>query len=350
MRDIQVSDFGITKNGDQIKKYTLVNKNGMRAEIINFGGIVTALTAPDRNGNYEDIVLGLTKPEDYFEANTAFFGAIIGRYANRIAEGKFNLNGKQFNINRNNGENHLHGGNNGFHTKIWKAELLENEQTLQLSYISKDGEEGFPSEVLVKVFYTLTDENALEIEYQAVADGDTIINLSNHSYFNLSGDFNEKITNHELRLNADQYIPIDNQSIPLGNFENVENTPFDFRILKKVGKDIAEPHEQLKIANGYDHCFVLNGNGLRLIGELYHPKSGRNMEVITDQIGVQLYTGNFLDGKSEGKPGVRNEQRTGICLETQHFPDSPNQKNFPSVVLKAGEKYSKKTIYTFTVK
>ncbi|WP_312389210.1 aldose epimerase family protein [Chryseobacterium sp.] len=350
MRALQISDFGITKNGDQVIKYALTNKNGMRAEIINFGGIVTALTAPDRNGNYEDIVSGLTKPEDYFEANTAFFGAIIGRYANRIAEGKFNLNGKQFNINRNNGENHLHGGNNGFHTKIWKAELLENEQTLQLSYTSKDGEEGFPSEVLVNVFYRLTDENALEIEYQAVADGDTIINLSNHSYFNLSGDFNKKITDHKLRLNADQYIPINNQSIPLGNFENVENTPFDFRILKKVGKDISEPHEQLKIANGYDHCFVLNDSGLRCIGELYHPESGRNMEVITDQIGVQLYTGNFLDGKSEGKSGGRNELRTGICLETQHFPDSPNRKNFPPVVLKAGEKYSTKTIYKFTVK
>jgi len=350
MASIQISDFGVTKDGDEIRKYALTNKNGMKVEIINYGGIVTSLTAPDRNGTYEDVVLGFTEPEDYFEANTSFFGAIIGRYANRIANGKFNLNGKEFNVNVNNGENHLHGGNHGFHTKVWKAELLEDKQALQLSYISKDGEEGFPSEVLVHVFYRLTDENALEIHYEATADQDTVINLTHHSYFNLSANFNEKITDHELQLNATQFIPIDHRSIPLGNFENVENTPFDFRISKQVGKDIDEDHEQLKIASGYDHCWVLNGEGLRSIGELYHPKSGRNIEVITDQVGVQVYTGNFLDGQSEGKSGAKNNPRTGICLETQHFPDSPNRKNFPSVVLKAGEKYSTKTIYRFSIK
>ncbi|WP_326983132.1 aldose epimerase family protein [Chryseobacterium sp. MYb264] len=350
MGGIQISDFGVTKDGDNIKKYTLSNANGMMIEIINYGGIVTSLTAPDRNGNYEDVVLGFANKENYFNANTSFYGAIIGRYANRIADGKFTLNGKEFYVNKNNGENNLHGGDGGFHTKVWTAEPSENSQTLKLSYTSKDGDEGFPAEVLVNVFYTLTDENALEIQYEATADQDTIINLSQHSYFNLSGDFNEKITDHELQLNATQFIPIDHRSIPLGNLENVENTPFDFRVSKQLGRDIDNDHEQLKIAQGYDHCMVPEGEGLRFIGELYHPKSGRNMEVITDQVGVQLYTGNFLDAQSEGKSGGKNHPRTGICLETQHFPDSPNRKNFPSVVLKAGEKYSTKTIYKFTDK
>jgi aldose 1-epimerase len=348
MKNTQISDFGITANGDRIRKYTLINKNGMKVEIINFGGIVTSLTAPDRNGKYEDIVLGFTKSEDYFTSNSYFFGAIIGRFANRIAEGKFILNEKNFHVNKNNGENHLHGGNEGFHTKIWDSELL-NPQKIKLSYVSKDNEEGYPGELTVTVFYTLTEENALEISYEATTDQPTIINLTHHSYLNLSGGFSQEITDHELQLNADQFIPINEFSIPKEDFENVEKTPFDFRNLKTIGKDINEENEQLKISNGYDHCWVLKGKGLRTVGELQHCKSGRKIEIITDQPGIQVYTGNHLDGKFDTKTGGKNIARTGICLETQHFPDSPNRPDFPSVELKPGEKYETKTIYKFSV-
>jgi aldose 1-epimerase len=351
MRTIQVSDFATTKNGDEIKKYKLINKNGMKAEIINYGGIVTSLTAPDRNGKYEDIVLGFTKPEDYFEDNGYFFGALIGRYANRIAHAEFSLEGEIFTVDKNDNSNGLHGGRNGFHTQLWKAEPLEDNEfpALKLTYISEDGESGFPGRLSTTVIYTLTDDDSLEISYEATTDKTTVINLTQHSYFNLSGDFTKTILDHELQINADTFLPINDSSIPTGEEVMVKETPFDFTNFKKIGQDIDGQNDQLKIANGYDHNWILNGQGLRTIAKVYHSDTGRAMEVISDQPGVQFYSGNFLDGKYETKTGGKNTSRTGFCLETQHYPDAPNQPSFPSTELKPGQKYQTKTTYRFSV-
>ncbi|KIC64001.1 aldose epimerase family protein [Chryseobacterium taiwanense] len=352
MRTIQISDFGITKNGDEIKKYTLINKNGMQAEIINYGGIVTSLTAPDRNGKYEDVVLGFTKPENYFNDNGYFFGALIGRYANRIAHAEFSLEGEVFTVDKNDNSNCLHGGRNGFHTQIWNVEPIENNEfsALKLTHTSEDGESGFPGKLLVTVIYTLTDDDTLEIFYEATTDKTTVINLTHHSYFNLSGDFTKTIVDHEVQINADQFLPINDVSVPTGEKRMVKETPFDFTTFKKIGKDIDEKDAQLEKANGYDHNWILNGEGLRTIAKVYHSKTGRAMEVISDQPGVQFYSGNFLDGKYETKTGGKNASRTGFCLETQHYPDTPNQSSFPSTELKPGEKYQSQTIYKFSVR
>ena len=352
MENIQVSDYGVTAKGDSIKKYTLTNKNGMKVEVINFGGIITSLTAPDKDGKYEDVVLGFTKPEGYFDGNPYYFGALIGRFGNRIANAKFTLDGKTYDIDKNDGPNSLHGGKEGFHTKIWTVEPIGNAETpsLKLTYVSNDGEEGYPGKLTTTVVYTLTKDNALEIAYEATTDKTTIVNLTQHSYFNLSGKFTQPITDHELQLDADQFLPVNGTLIPTGERRNVAGTPFDFKTPKLIGKDINSDDEQVKLGNGFDHCWVLNGKGLRTIGTLFHPESGRVMEVITDQPGVQFYSGNFLDGKYDTKTGGKNEFRTGLCLETQHYPDSPNQPTFPSVELKPGEKYHTKTIYKFSVK
>lgn len=352
MKEIQVSDYGTTAEGKVVKKYTLTNKNGMKLEVINFGGIITSLTAKNKEGKYEDIVLGYTKPEDYFNGNPYFFGAIIGRYGNRIANGKFSINGEVFNVSKNDNSNSLHGGKNGFHTKFWKIEIVENAEfpTLKLSYKSPEGEEGFPGNLDVTVFYALTDDDALEISYEAETDKPTIVNLTQHSYFNLSGDFTQEITDHELQINANQFFPVNSKMIPVGEFKNVENSAFDFTVSKPIGKDINTDDEQLKLGNGYDHTWICNGEGLRNIAKVYHPESGRMMDVLTTEPGVQFYSGNFLDGKFETKSGGKSEMRTGFCLETQHFPDSPNQENFPSTLLILGEKYQSKTIYKFSIK
>lgn len=349
MENINTSYFGTTKNGDVITKFTLTNKNGMKAEIINLGGIITSLTAPDRNFNYQDVVLGFTNPENYIHDNSYFYGAIIGRFANRIAGGKFSIDGKTFELIKNEEKNQIHGGNEGFHTKIWKAEILQNPQSLKLSYISKDGEEGFPGNLTIHVTYTLTDNDELEIFCEAETDQPTVINISYHSYFNLSGDFSRQITDHNLTINARQFLPIDSCAIPLQDFMDVENTPFDFQYSKLIGKDIEDSHEQLKTAKGYDHCFILEGEGFRSGAVLSHSETGRQLEILTDQPGIQLYTGNHLDGNFETKTSGNNTERTGICLETQHFPDSPNRSDFPSVELRPGEKYETKTIYKFSV-
>lgn len=344
--------YGKTSDGKEVDIYTLTNKNGMKVQIINYGAIITSLTAPDKNGKMEDVVLGYTKPEDYFNGNPYFFGALIGRYGNRIANAKFTLDGKSFELNKNDGTNHLHGGKEGFYSKLWTAEPIENAKnpSLKLTYTSEDGEQGFPGKLVTTVIYTLTDDNALEIDYEATTDKNTIVNLTQHSYFNLSGKFTQPITDHVLQLSADKFIPVNNVLIPTGELKPVANTPFDFRTPKLVGKDINAQDEQIKKGNGFDHCWALNGKGLRTIGTLLHPESGRVMEVITDQPGVQFYSGNFLDGKYDTKTGGKNEFRTGLCLETQHYPDSPNQPTFPSVELKPGEKYHTKTIYKFSVK
>ncbi len=352
MENVHIADYGVTPKGDSIKKYTLTNKNGMKVEVINFGGIITSLTAPDRNGKYEDVVLGFTKPEGYFNGNPYYFGALIGRYGNRIANAKFSLEGKAYEIDKNDGLNSLHGGKEGFHTRFWNIEAVQDAKfpTLKLSYTSADGEEGYPGKLTTTVFYTLTDENALEISYEAETDKPTVVNLTQHSYFNLSGNFTKTITDHELQINADHFLPVNETLIPTGEQKAVKGTPFDFTISKSIGKDISADDDQLKKGKGYDHNWILNGKGLRSIAKVYHQGTGRLMEVFTDEPGVQFYSGNFLDGKFDTKTGGKNEFRTGFCLETQHFPDSPNQASFPSTELKPGQKYKSKTIYKFSVK
>lgn len=352
MENVHTSDYGVTPKGDSIKKYTLSNKNGMKVEVINFGGIITSLTAPDRNGKYEDVVLGFTKPEGYFDGNPYYFGALIGRYGNRIANAKFTLDGKTYEINKNDGPNSLHGGKEGFHTRFWNIEVVKDAKfpTLKLSYTSADGEEGYPGKLTTTVFYMLTDDNALEISYEAETDKPTVVNLTQHSYFNLSGNFTKTITDHELQINADHFLPVNETLIPTGEQKAVKGTPFDFTVSKPIGKDISADDDQLKKGKGYDHNWILNGKGLRSIAKVYHQGTGRSMEVFTDEPGVQFYSGNFLDGKFDTKTGGKNEFRTGFCLETQHFPDSPNQPSFPSTELKPGQKYHSKTIYKFSVK
>jgi len=352
MNAIQISDYGVTANGDSIKTYTLTNKNGMTAKIINYGGIITSLTAPNKDGKYEDVVLGYTKPEDYFNGNPYYFGALIGRYGNRIANAKFTLDGKEFNIDKNDGPNSLHGGKEGFFSKVWTAEIVKDAQLppLKLTYVSADGEEGYPGKLTATVTYTLTDDDALEIAYEAETDKATVVNLTQHSYFNLSGNFTNPITDHELQIKADKFLPVDATLIPTGVQQDVKGTAFDFTTAKPIGKDIEAAEEQLKLGKGYDHNWILNGSGMRNIATVYHAASGRVMEVSTDQPGVQFYSGNFLDAKYDTKTGGKNEFRTGLCLETQHFPDSPNQPSFPTTVLKPGEKYATKTIYKFSVK
>lgn len=352
MENVQVSDYGVTAKGDSVKQYTLTNKNGMKVEVINYGGIITSLMAPDKNGKYQDVVLGFTKPEDYFNGNPYFFGALIGRYGNRIANAKFILEGKTYELDKNDGPNSLHGGKEGFDTKIWTVEPVKDAQfpTLKLTYVSADGEEGFPGKLTTTVLYTLTDDNALEISYEATTDKATVVNLTQHSYFNLSGNFTQSITDHELQLNAEKFLPVNSTIIPTGEEKDVKGTPFDFTVSKPIGKDIGSNDEQIRLGQGYDHNWILEGKGLRTIATVYHPATGRMMEVMTDQPGVQFYSGNFLDGKYETKTGGKYEKRNGFCLETQHYPDSPNQKAFPSTELKPGQKYQTKTIYKFSVK
>ncbi|AZB25846.1 galactose mutarotase [Chryseobacterium bernardetii] len=352
MENVHTSDYGVTPKGDSIKKYTLTNKNGMKVEVINFGGIITSLTAPDRNGKYEDVVLGFTKSEGYFDGNPYYFGALIGRYGNRIANAQFTLEGKTYEINKNDGPNSLHGGKEGFHTRFWNIEAVKDAKfpTLKLSYTSADGEEGYPGKLTTTVFYTLTDDNALEISYEAETDKPTVVNLTQHSYFNLSGNFTKTITDHELQINADHFLPVNETLIPTGEQKAVKGTPFDFTVSKAIGKDISAEDDQLKKGKGYDHNWILNGKGMRSIAKVYHQGTGRLMEVFTDEPGVQFYSGNFLDGKFDTKTGGKNEFRTGFCLETQHFPDSPNQPSFPSTELKPGQKYHSTTIYKFSVK
>ncbi|MDQ0782507.1 aldose epimerase family protein [Chryseobacterium sp. W4I1] len=352
MDNIHTSDYGVSPKGDSIKKYTLTNKNGMKVEVINFGGIITSLTAPDKNGKYEDVVLGFTKPEGYFNGNPYYFGALIGRYGNRIANAKFTLDGKTYEIDKNDGSNSLHGGKEGFHTRFWNIEPVKDAKfpTLKLTYISADGEEGYPGKLTTTVFYTLTDDNALEISYEAETDKPTVVNLTQHSYFNLSGNFTKPITDHELQINADQFLPVNETLIPTGEQKAVKGTSFDFTVSKAIGKDVNADDDQLKKGKGYDHNWILNGKGMRSIAKVYHQGTGRLMEVLTDEPGVQFYSGNFLDGKFDTKTGGKNEFRTGFCLETQHFPDSPNQASFPSTELKPRQKYHSKTIYKFSVK
>lgn len=351
---IEKSAFGTMKNGESIDKYTLKNANGMQVDILTYGGIITNWTAPNKEGVYQDVVLGYNNLEEYLKS-TPYFGAIIGRYGNRIAKGKFSLDGKEYDLAKNDGSNHLHGGIKGFDKVIWAATestTNENKATLKLTYLSKDMEEGYPGNLQTEVTYTLNNNNELEVLYEATTDKKTVVNLTQHSYFNLSGDFSKKILDHEITINADAIIPVDKTLIPTGKLEDVTGTPFDFRQAKLIGKDIEVSHDQLKKGLGYDHCWVLNNqdSGMRLAASAYHQESGRLLEVFTTEPGVQLYTGNFLDGTLPAKNGKMYENRTGFCLETQHYPDAPNQSNFPTVVLNPDEKYTSKTTFKFSVK
>ncbi|MEC7772162.1 MAG: aldose epimerase family protein [Bacteroidota bacterium] len=350
---IEETVFGEMPDGTKVKKFTLKNESGMEVDVITYGGIITRWTAPDKNGVYEDVVLGFDNLEQYLESNP-YFGALIGRYGNRIANGKFSLDGKSYDLATNDGDNHLHGGEKGFDKVVWNAVAKNTEDgaAVELSYTSKDGEEGYPGKLDVKVTYTLTDDNELDIQYKAVTDKPTIVNLTQHSYFNLSGMFTKKILDHKLYLNADTFLPVDGGLIPTGEMRPVAGTPFDFKNLKLIGQEIGTDNQQLNLGKGYDHCWVLNEGeeDFRLAATVHHPKTGRFMEVYTNEPGMQFYSGNFLDGTLPAKKGGTYAQRSGFCLETQHFPDSPNQSGFPSVRLNPGETYSSRTLYKLSTK
>jgi len=342
--------FGKTSDGQNVDIYTLTNRRGAEVKITNYGGIITSLKVPDRNGKRDDIVLGFDNLDAYLKGSP-YFGAIIGRYGNRIAKGRFTLNGHQYALAVNNGENHLHGGIKGFDKVVWTARPLKvpNGAALRLTYLSKDGEEGYPGNLSVRVIYTLTNANELKIEYWATTDKDTVVNLTSHSYFNLAGQGNGDILNHQLLINARRFTPTDAGSIPTGELKSVKGTPFDFTSAFRVGDRINDDDQQLKFGKGYDHNFVLNGRmgTLRQAAVVYEATSGRSMEIWTTEPGIQFYSGNFLDGTLTGKDGKVYHQRYGFCLETQHFPDSPNHPSFPTTLLRRGQQYHTITIHKF---
>lgn len=344
------SDFDTTLHGKKIKLYTLKNKNGLEAGITNYGGKLVSLLAPDRNGKMADVVLGFATISDYLKARESYFGALIGRYGNRIANGTCTLNGEVLHLAKNNGNNHLHGGKSGFNVAVWDARQI-NEQTLELSYLSKDGEEGYPGNLDVKVVYELTDSNELKISYTATTDKPTFVNLTHHSFFNLQGEGNGTVNDHQLMINADKYTPVNEGLIPTGQLADVAGTPFDFRQPKTIQQGLYVKSEQLDNGKGFDHNFVLNkaATGLTLAARVTEPVSGRVMEVLTNEPGLQFYSGNFLTGKDTGKSGKPYNFRSALCLETQHFPDSPNHPQFPSTVLEPGQTYHSICIYRFSV-
>lgn len=341
--------FGQTAEGTPVDAYRLTNSGGMEAVITTYGGIVVSLKAPDRNGEFADVVLGFDTLEEYL-ASSRYFGVIAGRFANRIAGGQFSLDGVAFSLDRNRGRNHLHGGFNGFDTVVWSAEEIRHEdaQGVQLSYLSRDGEEGYPGNLRATVAYLLTENNELRIEYSATTDRTTIVNLTNHSYFNLSGAGDIRL--HELTIFADKFTPVDETLIPSGELRRVEDTPFDFTSARLIAEGLSIDDEQLKFAGGYDHNFVLH----KPAGEwgpaarLYEPRSGRTLDIHTTQPGLQFYSGNYLDG-IPGKGGAVYGKQAGCCLETQHFPDSPNHPSFPSTILRPGEQYHEATLLRFSM-
>jgi len=343
---IKKQAFGKTKDGKNVDLYTLTNTNGLKAEIMTYGGIVISLQVPDRDGNFADIVLGCDSLDEYIKG-TPYFGALIGRYGNRIAKGKFALDGVEYTLATNNGPNHLHGGIKGFDKVVWNAEPMQTDQgpALKLTYRSRDGEEGYPGNLSCTVIYTLTNDNELKIRYEAETDKATIINLTHHSYFNLGGHNSGDILGHELILNADHFTPVDKDLIPTGEIKLVKGTPMDFTKPMTIGSRIEQ------VPGGYDHNYVLNSSdgSLALAASVYEPKTGRVMKILTTEPGIQFYTGNFLDGSNKGKGAVYNKHNA-FCLETQHFPDSPNKANFPSVVLRPGEKYTHLTVHKFSVR
>jgi aldose 1-epimerase len=348
---VQTHPFG-TRDGRPINLYTLTNSHGVETRAMNYGGIILSIRVPDSHGQFADIVLGHDALEGYIP-NPPYLGAIVGRYANRIANGTFTLDGKTYTLPKNDGPNTLHGGTTRTFDKVeWEGEPLKGKSGVAFSYLSKDGEEGFPGNLSVRVTYTLTDANELVIDYEATTDKATPINVSQHSYFNLAGEGTSDILNHEIMINADRFTPVDKNLIPTGELRPVKGTPLDFTTPTKIGARIDDNYEQLVLAHGYDHNFVLNrkGSGLVLAARVYEPTTGRVLEVSTTQPGVQFYTGNFLDGSVTGKQGHVYKRRYGLCLETQHFPDSPNHPDFPTTILKPGETFHQQTVFKFSAK
>ncbi|MCR4439113.1 MAG: aldose epimerase family protein [bacterium] len=345
--------FGKMPDGRVVEAFDLRNAHGMKARIITYGGIVVSLEVPDRQGKFADVVLGYSSLQPYLE-DSPYFGAIVGRYGNRIANGRFVLDGVEYRLATNDGPNHLHGGVRGFDKVVWQGEPVREKDAVgvRLTYLSPDGEEGYPGNLRAVVTYRLTNQNELHIDYEATSDKPTIVNLTHHSYFNLAGEGSGDILGHVLQILADRFTPVDAGLIPTGELRSVEATPFDFRQPTPVGQRIDWDDEQLRNGRGYDHNFVLNSGGgmLALAATVYEPTSGRVMEVLTTEPGLQFYSGNFLDGHHVGKSGKAYGHRSGFCLEAQHFPDSPNTPHFPSVVLRPGETYRQGTVYRFSAR
>jgi aldose 1-epimerase len=343
--------FGTTKDGQPVDLYTLRNAQGVEARIMNYGGIVLSLKVPDRQGRLGDVVLGYDTLAAY-EKETPYFGCLVGRYGNRIAKGKFSLNGVNYTLATNNYPNALHGGLKGFDKVVWKAKSGQSKlgPTLELTYVSKDGEEGYPGNLSVKAVYTLTEDNALRLDYTATTDKDTVVNLTQHSYFNLAGKGD--ILGHEVYIHADYFTPVDSTLIPTGVLRPVKGTPFDFNQPTTIGARVNQSDEQLKFGGGYDHNWVINKpfGQLGLMARVTEPTTGRVLEVLSTEPGLQFYCGNFLDGKLTGKGGWVYQFRNGFCMEPQHYPDSPNQPKFPTVVLKPGQTYKNTIIYRFSTK
>jgi aldose 1-epimerase len=343
--------FGTAPDGTPVDIYTLRNRQGAEARICTYGGIVVSLQVPDRKGQMGDVVLGYDTLAEYIKENP-YFGSLIGRYGNRIAKGRFTLDGREYTLAVNNPPNHLHGGLKGFDKVVWAARAFEGEQgpVLELTYFSPDGEEGYPGNLNVKAVYTWRDDNTLRLDYTATTDAATVINLTQHSYFNLAGG--GEVLGHEVMINANRFTPVDETLIPTGELRPVDGTPFDFRQSTAIGARIQRADQQLKYGNGYDHNWVINNptGQLELQARVYEPTSGRVLEVLSTEPGLQFYSGNFLDGKLTGKGGKKYEFRHGFCMEPQHFPDSPNQREFPSVVLRPGQTYRNTILYRFSVR
>ncbi len=344
-------NFQTTIDGKQTNLYVLKNGN-MQVAITNYGARIVSIIVPDKNGNPTDVAVGYDAVQPYAEGGDTYFGAIVGRYGNRIAKGKFKLDGKEYTLATNNGANHLHGGNKGFSREVWDAQQ-PNDSTLVLNYISKDGEEGYPGNLNAKVTYTVLSNDELKIDYEATTDKNTVLNLTNHTYFNLNGQGSGTINNHSVMINASTYTPVDSTLIPTGKLEPVKGTPLDFTTPTAIGARVNDSsNQQIKFGHGYDHNFVLNtkGNITAKAAEVTGDESGIVMDVYTLQPGLQFYVGNFMDGSHTIKGGRKDDYRTAFCMETQHYPDSPNQPNFPSTELKPGQQYKTSTIYAFSVK
>lgn len=343
------SAFEKTIDGKQTHLYTLKNKNGITATFTNYGGRIVSLLVPDKNGKLTDVVLGFESVEGFEKSTEPYYGATIGRYGNRIAKGKFKIDGKEYQSSINNTPNTLHGGKNGYQSVVWDGKQIDSS-TVEFTYLSKDMEEGFPGNLNVKVTYSLTDNNEFKAVYEATTDKNTVVNLTNHAFFNLNGEGSGTILDHLVQIDADNYVPVDSTLIPLGKIESVKGTPFDFTKPETIGKRINDNNVQLKDGKGYDHNFVLNKHDIKTpIATVVGDKSGIKMEVFTEEPGLQFYSGNFMQAKNVMKRGIKDEFRTSFAMETQHYPDSPNQPQFPSTELKPGQTYKTQSLYKFSV-